>query len=226
MGWWDLTGSALELSDAMRGLLDELSGSETRERSLLAEVIHDEPIQLIVAAILRIDLLHSHANSADAVQLEQIATLLESSVDRLRRLIVALSPPDLSEGLGSALRVLADGIFLDAPTQFRITGDMQVALTISAEEAVYRIVHEAMVNARKHSRANNVTLHLVEHDGVLVVTLTDDGVGSDALDGAPGNAGTATMQARATAEGGVLRIDSAPGCGTVVTLTLPCAKER
>ena len=89
---------------------------------MLAEVIHDEPIQLIVAALLRVDLLHAHSVGDAADQLDEIATLLESSVDRLRRLIVALSPPDLSDGLGSALRVLADGIFVDASTQFQIIG--------------------------------------------------------------------------------------------------------
>ncbi len=155
-----LTGSALQLSDELRGLLGQLAGIETRERSVLAEVIHDEPIQLIVAALLRVDLLHAQS-AGDAVdQLDEIATLLESSVDRLRRLIVALSPPDLSDGLGSALRVLADGIFVDANTQFQIIGPLRVHLAPSAEETVFRIFREAMVNARKHSSASNVTLRL------------------------------------------------------------------
>ncbi len=79
-----MTGSALELSDELRGLLGQLAGIETRERSVLAEVIHDEPIQLIVAAILRIDLLHSNSTGHQADQLDEIATLLESAVNRLR----------------------------------------------------------------------------------------------------------------------------------------------
>ena len=62
-----LTGSALEMTDELRGLLGQLAGIETQERSVLAEVIHDEPIQLIVAAILRIDLLHAHSTGTDAV---------------------------------------------------------------------------------------------------------------------------------------------------------------
>ena len=60
-----LTGSALQLSDELRGLLGQLAGIETRERSVLAEVIHDEPIQLIVAALLRVDLLHAHSAGDD-----------------------------------------------------------------------------------------------------------------------------------------------------------------
>ena len=219
-----MTRSALEMTDEWRGLLGQLAGIETQERSVLAEVIHDEPIQLIVAAILRIDLLHAHSTGSDAVELDDIATLLESSVDRLRRLIVALSPPDLSDGLGGALRALAEGIFVEATTQFHITGAMHVQLAAPAVQTVFRIFREAMVNARKHSVATNVTLNLDQRDGVCVVTLTDDGIGSDGLGTDLGRVGTATMRARAKAEGWQLRIESKPGDGTVVELTLPCAE--
>ena len=75
-----MTRSALEMTDEWRGLLGQLAGIETQERSVLAEVIHDEPIQLIVAAILRIDLLHAHSTGSDAVELDDIATALESSI--------------------------------------------------------------------------------------------------------------------------------------------------
>jgi signal transduction histidine kinase len=81
-----------------------------------------------------------------------------------------------------------------------------------------------MVNARKHSVATNVTLNLDQRDGVCVVTLTDDGIGSDGLGTDLGRVGTATMRARAKAEGWQLRIESKPGDGTVVELTLPCAE--
>jgi signal transduction histidine kinase len=216
-----LTVPATETTDELRCLLGQLAGIETQERTVLAEVIHDEPIQLIVAAILRIDLMHSRSTGDDAVRLDEIATLLESSVDRLRRLIVALSPPDLSDGLGGALRALADGIFVDPTTQFHITGEVPVQLPVPAGQAVYRIFREAMVNARKHSSAGNVTLHLDQREHDFVATLTDDGIGSDGLNADLGQHGTATMRARARAEGGRLRIESRPGCGTVVELTLP-----
>jgi signal transduction histidine kinase len=81
-----------------RGLLEELASMEIRERSLLAEIIHDEPMQLIVAAAMRIDRLA--LGSTDGEELAQIFVLLETSIERLRRLIVALAPPDLAEGVG------------------------------------------------------------------------------------------------------------------------------
>jgi signal transduction histidine kinase len=214
-----------QLSDDQRELLDQFASLETRERSLLAEVIHDEPIQLIVAAILRIDLLSARSIDAgtDTVELDRIADLLETSVDRLRRLIVALMPPDLTDGLGVALRDLAGGIFVGTTTRFHVEGPMHLRITTPAKDAAFRILREALVNARKHARADNVTLRLDQLSAACVLTLTDDGIGSDTLDVVPGHLGMATMRARANAEGGRLRCDSLPGQGTTIELTLPMA---
>ncbi len=96
-------------------MLEELASMETRERSLLAGIIHDEPVQLIVAAAMRIDRLG--LRSTDSDELEQISGLLETSIERLRRLIVALAPPDLAEGLGSALEIPVAGIFVGTETK-------------------------------------------------------------------------------------------------------------
>ena len=151
----------------------------------------------------------------------EISVLLETSIERLRRLIVALAPPDLAEGLGSALQILAAGIFVGTSTQFHITGPMHVHIRVPAKETVYRIFREALVNARKHANAANVTLNLDEHDMVIVLTLTDDGDGSASLDAGPGHLGMATMRVRASSEGGQLRVVSSPGRGTTVQLTMP-----
>ena len=214
-----MTGTARALSEDAKGLLEELASMETRERSLLAEIIHDEPMQLIVAAAMRIDRLA--VDSTDAAELEEISVLLETSIERLRRLIVALAPPDLADGLGSALQILAAGIFVGTSTQFHITGPMHVHIRVPAKETVYRIFREALVNARKHANAANVTLNLDEHDMVIVLTLTDDGDGSASLDAGPGHLGMATMRVRASSEGGQLRVVSSPGRGTTVQLTMP-----
>ena len=210
-----------QLMDQQKELLDELAGMETRERSLLAESIHDEPIQLIVASIMRIDRLGLRAQPAEREELDKIASQLEISVDWLRNLIVvALTPPELSEGLGVALADLADGIFLGTTT-FCLEGPRDVSLSEGAKAAAFRILREALVNTRKHAMAQNVTLRMSEHDGIIDISLTDDGVGAERIESVSGHLGMATMRARADAEGGQLRVDSAPGLGTTVTLTLP-----
>jgi len=65
------------------------------------------------------------------------------------------------------------------------------------------------------------TLSIEERDGVVTLTLSDDGLGSACLDAGPGHLGMATMRARADAEDGEVQVESIAGSGTVVTLTLP-----
>jgi signal transduction histidine kinase len=209
-----------ELTEQQRDLLADLAGMEVRERSQIAESIHDEPIQLIVAAAMRIDTLRMTTPGNDDDEMNRLATLLETSVDWLRNMIhVDLSPPDLTRGIDAALRNLADGIFSgDRP--LRIVGSLEVNLSASATAAAYRILREAMINARKHARAESVTLRVEELDRMVLFSVSDDGVGADDL-GGPGHLGLATMRARAEAERGQLHVQSTPGAGTTIVLTLP-----
>ncbi len=202
-------------------LLELLSTAEVRVRSLLAEAVHDDPLQLVVAAMLRMDLLRDQLDDGGAEEAERIMGLLERSIEQLRKLIVALTPPDLSGGLGGALRGLAEGIFLGTSTEVELSGPMHVRLTRDVKEGAYRIMREALVNVRKHARAETVTVRLREVEGDVVLSVSDDGVGSDSLTTGPGHLGLITMRARARAQGADLRVDSAPGQGTTVVLTLP-----
>jgi signal transduction histidine kinase len=212
-----------ELSSHRKDLLDQLAVLETRERSMLAEAIHDEPIQVIVSAVMRLDHLMSRADAESTEVLEDIATQLESSVEWLRNLVVvALTPPDLADGLGVSMKVLADGIFSGTPTVFEVVDPRDSFRKIRSTEAVYRIFREALVNVRNHAQARHVQLRLSEPVGGVELSLTDDGVGAAFLaTGGPGHLGLATMRARANAEGGTLTVQSTPGRGTTVLLTLP-----
>jgi signal transduction histidine kinase len=155
---------------------------------------------------------------------QRLADLLETAIQQLRTLVIALTPPDLSEGLGVALRNLAEGIFIGTPTQVTVHGPAPVHLTPQTKGNAYRILREAMVNARKHARAQHVVLDLQESDNTVTARLTDDGAGAESLHAGTGHLGMATMRARSHAEGGRLVITSTPGEGTTVTLTLPTAQ--
>ena len=209
------------LSKEQQELLDYITDVEQRERTLLAEAVHDDPMQLIVAAIMGMDNLGGTVPADQQQELDRLAGMLESSVGKLRTLIVALTPPDLNDGLGVALRSLADGIFIGTHTRLTVTGPAHVGLPLPTKATAYRILREALVNVRKHAHARNVTLDVTENDASVVVQLTDDGVGAESLDAGPGHMGLTTMRVRAENEGGVLDIRSTPGRGTIVMLSLP-----
>lgn len=216
-----ILGRITQLSAEQRDLVDQLGDVEQRERILLAEAIHDDPMQTIVAAAMRIDTLAMSLSGEAGAELERLVDMLESAVDRLRTLIVALNPPDLSEGLGPALLNLARGIFTGTRTRVTFEGPDHVGLSIGAKGTVYRIFREALVNARKHADADEVTLRVEDSADSVRVSLSDDGVGADSFDSAPGHLGMTTMRARANAEGGELTVSGSRGEGTHVVLVLP-----
>lgn len=211
----------VRLASQHHGLLEQLASMENRERHLLAESIHDEPIQHLTAGIMRLDLLISRVDPDIRAELDQVVDQLETTAGWLRNLImVALSPPELTAGLGPALESLARGIFADTPTVLTVIGPHHVPLTVPAKETAYRVFREALLNVRKHARATNISMRFEEHQDVVVLSLTDDGIGSADIDDSS-HLGIAAMRIRAEADGGLLTVESIEGLGTTVTLTLP-----
>lgn len=210
-----------EQREADRFLQEHEDRIAERERALLAEAVHDNPLQLVAAAILRLDSLQAQLPETAQPAVDQITGLLEQAVDGLRHVILSASPPDMSSGLGAALRVLAEDVFTGTTTQVDVTGPLHVQLPVETKEQAYRILREALINVRKHAAASNVLITLLESSGRVAVAVTDDGIGGATATSDPGHLGMTTMRARATAVGGTLTISSAPGQGTTVELDLP-----
>lgn len=230
---------AAALDDASRPLVEESAerpltpqalreaseGIEAEERLLLAEAIHDEPLQLIAAALLRLDSLQDRVPAPAASVVEQVTDVLDEAMDGLRRLIVTLQPPDLQAGLGPALLGFAHGIFLGGETTLALQGPAHVPLPEGVKAAAYRILREALVNTRKHARAQHVLIESEIRPESVVLVVRDDGVGADNLDTESGHIGLAAMQTRATALNALLTIRSQPGAGTTVSLEVPRPTE-
>jgi signal transduction histidine kinase len=103
--------------------------------------------------------------------------------------------------------------------RIRLPGEPLGELPAGVETAAYRIVQEALTNARRHARASRIVVTLDRGDGVLLVTVADDGVGLPE-EPSPG-VGLTSMRERAAEIGGTCVITSGPEGGTTVTATLP-----
>jgi signal transduction histidine kinase len=208
-----------------------------RERTRWAREIHDETIQGLGA--LRMKLAHARDLDEQAAINSAVESVLEGlgeEIDGLRHLITELRPAALDDlGLAAALEALArraqaiDG--LDVQTEIELGPEPeQRRLDAELESTIYRVVQEALTNVSRHAQANTVTVSIVERDGVVRASVTDDGKGlpeADRLgprgDGLEGGFGMSGMRERAELVGGELELVPAPGKGTVMRLTVPLA---
>ena len=89
------------------------------------------------------------------------------------------------------------------------------------QEAIYRIAQEALHNIVKHARASTVTVTVAGERGAVTLRIVDDGAGFDPGGSFPGHLGLRSMAERAEKLGGTLAIESAPGAGTTIRVSIP-----
>lgn len=195
------------------------------ERQRLAREIHDTLAQDFTSIVL-------HLEAADAAlpveagpgrtHLARARETARAGLAEARRLVLALRPEPLEgASLPQALRRVA-GRWADEtgiPATVAVTGE-PVALHPEAEVTLLRAAQEALTNVRKHARARAATLTLSYMGDQVALDVQDDGVGFDAAAPAEGF-GLAAMRQRAEQLGGAVVVESAPGRGTTVALTLP-----
>jgi PAS domain S-box-containing protein len=208
-----------------RALLEHLVSAGEEERERIASDIHDDSIQAITGAGMRLQLLRRELNNPK--QLELLADLedtIQLSISRLRHLLFELRPPALDhEGLAAALRMYLNESRDQSRTTFRLQDTLLSQPDDEARIILYRIAQEALTNVRKHAQAMEADVLVEEHDGGFLVRITDDGVGFAPAQtlSAPGHLGLAAMRERAELAGGRIRIESEPGMGTMLECWIP-----
>jgi PAS domain S-box-containing protein len=197
------------------------ASDQTRRR--IERDLHDGTQQRLVSLILAM-----RAAAADVpaerddlrAELSRISTGLADAVAELREISRGIHPAILSQGgLGPALRTLARRSAI--PIDLHATKD--VRLPEPVEVAVYYVASEALANAAKYAQASSIEVSLATSDGSLLLSICDDGVGG----AEPGRgSGLVGLQDRIEALGGTITIDSPPGGGTSILVTLPLDGER
>ena len=211
-------------NDERTKLLMRLVTVQEQERQHIAGVIHDDMLQSMIAAKMRMFLLHGDGDTDDATA-ASIEQSIEGAIVRMRTLLSDLHPHILELGLVTAVeQSIAEFNEADRPRvvlQNELKGDPSpiVATTL------YRIVREGLNNANKHAHGATVTVLLDgDQDRGFSARITDDGPGfAPRGDGRSpqGHLGLSSMHERAEALGGWVRIDSALGRGTVIEVWLP-----
>jgi PAS domain S-box-containing protein len=208
-----------------RALLAHLVTAGEEERARIAGDIHDDSIQAITAAGMRLQILRRKVDDPEQLKLlGELEKTIGLSIERLRHLLFELRPPVLdTEGLAAAVEMYVEDAANGSTTRYELQDKLRSQPPAQTRTILYRIVQEALVNVRKHASATTVTVVLQERDGGYLVCIADDGVGF-AIDQAKpvsGHLGLASMRERALLANGWMRIESAPQDGTTVEVWVP-----
>ncbi len=201
------------------------------ERQRLARELHDSVTQSLYSLTLLAETGRRSASSGDLERVESYLTRLgeisRQALKEMRLLVYELRPPLLArEGLVGILQQRLDAVEGRAGVEARLLVEGSPTLTPLLEEGLYRIAMEALNNALKHAMATTVTVRICAADYQVSLKVTDNGCGFDPEAVADtGGMGLAIMSERAERLGGTLTIDSRPGVGTEITVSLGIHKD-
>jgi two-component system sensor histidine kinase UhpB len=196
--------------------------AQEQERARVARDLHDEVNQSLTALLLRLEAARARAPVEVAHELAETKALANQAMEELLMLARQLRPTALDDlGLKAALsgHVKELGRRSRISTTFDCEGDFS-GLPADVQLVVYRVAQEALSNAVQHSGASHVRAKLVRTGGTVGLEVEDDGSGFT-FDQAARGLGIAGMRERALLVGGDMQVESRPGAGTRVRLTVP-----
>jgi PAS domain S-box-containing protein len=215
--------------DQRRELMQRVEEAQEQERRRIAADIHDDPIQVMSAADMRIQGLLEQVGAVDPddvrAALAEVHEAVSQSIERLRHLLFELRPPALDrQGLAAALDIYLEHVGREAGFTSTVVSTLPEEPPSEIASILFRIAQEAVANVRKHARAGTVEAELSLVDGGIRLRIADDGVGFDpgsVSEPAPGHLGMSAMPERAELAGGWCRVESEPGSGTAVVCWVP-----
>ena len=211
----------LRQEQELRAMASRLAGLQEKERRDIARELHDRAGQNLSALSLNLASLSVRGGDA-AAQIADCRRLVEATGLVIQDVLTELKPPMLaSYGLVDALRFHAREFSRRARVPVEVRGD-GTRLDAVIELALFRIAQAALHNIARHAGAGRIDICLDTEGGAVRFEVRDDGVGFDpAAALASGRWGLTAMRERAEAIGGRLEVDSAPGRGARIAVTLP-----
>jgi len=220
---------------AQRGFQDAVTAlrqiNERLEEQIkkIAYAVHDDAGQLLVAVHLALATLATELPESQQGEVVRIEGLLNEVEKQLRQYSHELRPTVLDDlGWLPAIRFLADGVSKRTKLPIRVEAAFSGRMSPAIEIAIYRVIQEALNNAVKHSNASSVSISAKREGDCLNCSILDNGIGFDMQamrsKGQKRGLGLTAIQERMNAVGGTVHIESVPGHGTKVLITLPLEK--
>jgi two-component system, NarL family, sensor kinase len=199
--------------ESRRQFVAQVMDAEDRARRRIAQLIHDDALQSLLAA--NQDLMEAAPGREQVTRAHEVVS---ATIAQLREAMLALHPVTLERGgLEQALGAVARGAERQSPN-LEVSVSLDPAAIGHNDELVLALCRELLSNIARHAHARRAAVEVVLADGGVELTVTDDGAGMsderrrEAL--AEGHIGLASVTQRVEANGGELRLESAPGQGT------------
>ena len=220
--------NVLQLNQTERNsALRRLNALFEESTNRFAHALHDDAGQMLSVAYLELSQLRNEVPESARERVDRLTSYLDQTREQLRHLSHELRPPMLEHlGLLPTLRNLADGfqdrygldIILDIP-------DSERSKLRDVELPLYRTIHEALTNIVRHSRAKRAWITLRVFPDRAVCSIRDNGIGFNpdpVFDGSPETGlGLINLRERLAALQGNVDIESQPGQGSCVRVTIP-----
>jgi signal transduction histidine kinase len=234
----DRTALAIERARMVEALREreqriaELSGYLLRvqeeERKRISRELHDETGQALMVIRLYLGMMESGVTGRNVkAKIRETVEVVDRTIEGIRRIIGKLSPLVLQElGLVAAIRKEAKDLAKNSGVKARVLISEEVGrLAPGTEQAIYRVVQEALHNVGKHANAKNVTVEVTREDQTVHVAVEDDGIGIQSRSNSRGHSfGLAGIKERIATMGGSTRVVSAKGKGTRIEISVPAGE--
>jgi PAS domain S-box-containing protein len=214
----------------LQNLAVQLIEAEENERQRIAQLLHDDMQQLLASAKLQLE--NACVNLPENPLLEKVQDILKESIVKSRRLSHELSPAVLHH---SGLVAGLEWLFIQMSKQFGLTVHFENQVTERFDNTplnifLFRSLQELLFNIVKYADVKSARVDLSQSENNLILSVSDKGKGfsPDVIHGSGKRSGLGllTITERANRMRGSLTIESAPGCGSRIILTVPITAEQ
>jgi NarL family two-component system sensor histidine kinase LiaS len=200
----------------------------SKERNRLARELHDSVSQQLFAASMMMSAISESApeNNPYGKQLKLVEGMIQQSQLEMRALLlhlrpVALKGKTLEEGIQELLSELSQKV----PMSIRWTTE-SIPMYKGMEDHLFRILQESISNTLRHAKASSLEVSFMNRDGLLILSVIDDGIGFDIEKEKTGSYGLQNMNERAIEMGGSLKIVSLANEGTKLEVRVPIERTK
>jgi signal transduction histidine kinase len=215
---------AEELASFIRSDRQRQLAIALEERKRLTHDLHDSISQKLYGLVQLTEAAQARLESGSPIQpadLTRIGENARQALKEMRLFLFQMKPVDLEHaGLVAALLERLSAVEGRANIKARLLADDDINISLEKETLLYYIAQEALNNIMKHANASSVTIFLKKRKTSILLEVVDDGCGFDPNATGQGGMGLRIMQERVAKLEGKLVVNSIPGKGTTIAVTI------